>query len=181
MSAPLTPTTRDRFDLDRLAEELAEREGNDGGGSSDAALALPVFTPLARDNEYLSAEQFDVERFLLSRIAYSDLPDLRGELREYLGALKEELVQLINDDYEAFISLSTDLRGEGETLERLQQPLGGLKDVVLVSAHTCACNVGNRAHGPRCFFVRPRNQNSLGFKGQLKPSSSSGLPFGMRR
>jgi conserved oligomeric Golgi complex subunit 2 len=132
MSTAILSPTRDRFELDRLAEELAKREGANATADASAA-ALPIFIPLARDNLYLSAEEFDVEEFLLSRIAHSDLPDLRAELREYLGTLKEELVQLINDDYEAFISLSTDLRGEGETLVRLQQPLGELKNAILVS------------------------------------------------
>jgi len=41
-------------------------------------------------------------------------------------------VQLINDDYEAFISLSTDLRGEGTRLERLKWPLADLRSQTLV-------------------------------------------------
>ncbi|KAL1672422.1 hypothetical protein EV122DRAFT_271632 [Schizophyllum commune] len=50
-----------------------------------------------------------------------------------MATLKEELVRLINDDYEAFISLSTDLQGEGVRLERLKQPLGDIKAQVLES------------------------------------------------
>jgi hypothetical protein len=79
----------------------------------------------------LSAETFDAEEFLLERRKIA-LPDLRAELRQYLAELKEELVKLINDDYEAFISLSTDLRDEGARLERLRQPLANLKANVLV-------------------------------------------------
>ncbi|EEB92639.1 hypothetical protein MPER_08821, partial [Moniliophthora perniciosa FA553] len=56
--------------------------------------------------------------------------DLRVELRDYLSNLKEELVQLINDDYEAFISLSTDLKGEGVRLTNLKSPLAGLKQEI---------------------------------------------------
>ncbi|EEC00101.1 hypothetical protein MPER_00021, partial [Moniliophthora perniciosa FA553] len=73
---------------------------------------LPVYVSLSHDNPYLTAETFDVEEVLLSR-SHTSLQDLRVELRDYLSNLKEELVQLINDDYEAFISLSTDLKGEG--------------------------------------------------------------------
>ncbi|KAF7297555.1 Conserved oligomeric Golgi complex subunit 2-like [Mycena kentingensis (nom. inval.)] len=121
-------TSRANHDeLQRLAEELAEREkGNEG------SYDLPIYVPLAHDNPYLTSEEFDVEAFLLSR-AHTSLPDLRSELRDYLSTLKEELVKLINDDYAAFISLSTDLRGEGERLERLKLPLEGLKAEVLVS------------------------------------------------
>ncbi|RDX43273.1 hypothetical protein OH76DRAFT_1487966 [Lentinus brumalis] len=40
-------------------------------------------------------------------------------IRDYVAALKEELAKLLNDDYEAFISLSTDLRdGIKEKLDR---------------------------------------------------------------
>jgi hypothetical protein len=151
MAALQSPSaTRDRFDLERLADELAAREENAAGPSTsrltnggdasppppplpDHALrALPVFVPLSHDEPHLSAPGFDVERFLLSRAAHAALPDLRAELREYHGALKEELVRLINDDYEAFISLSTDLQDEGATMERLRRPLGELRERMLV-------------------------------------------------
>ena len=128
---------RDPYQLDRLADELATRE------SSAAYAASPLYThdrpvleyhepvPLSHDNPHLSAESFDAEEFLLERRKIP-LTDLRAELRQYLAELKEELVKLINDDYEAFISLSTDLRDEGARLERLRSPLATLKANVLV-------------------------------------------------
>lgn len=126
------PSSRDPLDLERLAEELAARELSATRSSLSAeGHDLPVYVPLAHDNSQLSTETFNVEDFLLSR-AYTSLPDLRSELRNYLATLKEELVKLINDDYEAFISLSTDLRGEGARLERLKWPLGGLRSEILV-------------------------------------------------
>ncbi|KAI0744038.1 COG complex component [Daedaleopsis nitida] len=135
--------SRDPFELDRLAEELAARESSNrlnGVGTADddlppEARSLPVYVPLSHVDPYLSAETFDVEQFLLSR-AYTSLPDLRTELRDYLAALKEELVKLINDDYEAFISLSTDLRGEGTRLESMKRPLADLKARVLEARKT---------------------------------------------
>ena len=137
-------SSRDPYELDRLAEELATRESRKPSSShrpngsfedeeelSAAARDLPIYAPLSHDDPYLSAETFDVEQFLLAR-AYTSLPDLRTELRDYLATLKEELVKLINDDYEAFISLSTDLRGEGTRLEALKQPLADLRARILV-------------------------------------------------
>lgn len=121
--------TRDPFQLQRLADELPDDYGD--GRLLDSQHALPSYMPLSHDDPYLSAETFDVELFLQSR-SYTSLPDLRTELRDYLATLKEELVQLINDDYEAFISLSTDLRGEGTRLERLKWPLADLKSQTLV-------------------------------------------------
>ncbi|KAI0267134.1 oligomeric golgi complex component, COG2-domain-containing protein [Gloeopeniophorella convolvens] len=119
---------RDPFELERLADELEAREHSLDTPSHD----LPIYTPLAHNNPFFTADTFDVEGFLLSRV-HTSLPDLRAELRDYLAVLKEELVKLINDDYEAFISLSTDLRGEGTRLERLKWPLGDLKTQILES------------------------------------------------
>lgn len=122
-------TSRDPFELERLADELEAREHSFDAPAHD----LPLYPPLAHNNPFFTATTFNVEDFLLSRV-HTSLPDLRTELRDYLAVLKEELVQLINDDYEAFISLSTDLRGEGERLERLKLPLSGLKSQILVSS-----------------------------------------------
>ena len=120
---------RDPFQLQRLADELPDDDSDEK--PLDNQRALPTYKPLSHDDPHLSAETFDVELFLQSR-SYTSLPDLRTELRDYLATLKEELVQLINDDYEAFISLSTDLRGEGSRLERLRWPLKDLKSQTLV-------------------------------------------------
>ncbi|KAL5485251.1 hypothetical protein ACEPAI_7893 [Sanghuangporus weigelae] len=122
-------STRDPYELDRLAEELAAREATSIAERTSADVDLPELLPLSHDNKFLSAADFNVEEFLLSR-SNTSLPDLRTELREYLAKLKEQLVKLINDDYEAFISLSTDLQGEGARLERIKRPLGGLSSQI---------------------------------------------------
>lgn len=126
---PTPGTSRDPFELDRLADELEAREHSLDAPSHD----LPLYPALAHDNTFFTASTFNVEDFLLSRV-HTSLPDLRAELRDYLAILKEELVQLINDDYEAFISLSTDLKGEGARLERLKWPLSDLKSQILVGS-----------------------------------------------
>ena len=128
-------SSRDPFEFNRLAEELANRESRnetDDPSRHSASFDLPQLKPLSHDNEYLTAVDFNVEEFLLSR-SHMSLADLRAELREYLATLKEELVKLINDDYEAFISLSTDLKDEGSRLEHIKSPLDGMRSVVRVS------------------------------------------------
>lgn len=132
---------RDPFQLDRLAEELAARETSRPIQAStsdiDAQLTeLPDYGPLSHHNPLLTSPIFNVEEFLLSR-ARASLPELRTELRDYLSTLREELVQLINNDYEAFISLSTDLRSEGSRLRRMRGPLNALRDRVLVRWRGC--------------------------------------------
>ncbi|KAM6502244.1 COG (conserved oligomeric Golgi) complex component, COG2 domain containing protein [Amanita muscaria] len=120
-----SPLATDPFELDRLAHELELRESIRTDGDQQQH-ELPAYVPLSHDNPHLSAKSFNVQEFLLSR-SYSSLPDLRTELRDYLAKLKEELVQLINDEYEAFISLSTDLKDEGDRLQRIREPLGSLR------------------------------------------------------
>lgn len=127
-------SSHDPFELNRLAEELSVREKdttNPHGERRSDSVDLPQLQALTHDNEYLTSPEFNVEEFLLSR-SNTSLQDLRTELREYLAILKEELVRLINDDYEAFISLSTDLQGEGERLERIKWPLGELRSRIKV-------------------------------------------------
>lgn len=94
---------------------------------------LPSLLPLSHDHPMLSAsaDEWSVDDFLLTRL-HVPLEELRGELREYLGVLKEELGGLINDDYEEFISLGLGLRGEGSRLEDLKYPLEALKVEVQV-------------------------------------------------
>ena len=128
-----TVALNDPFQISRLAEELESRELRPSSSPNTPTYDLPLLAPLSHSNPHLTAPEFSIEEFLLSR-AHTSLPDLRSELRDYLGSLKEELVKLINDDYAAFISLSTDLRGEGVRLERLKYPLGMLKSEILVSS-----------------------------------------------
>lgn len=177
--APRSPTTNksnshDRFQLDRLAEELETRElkprpSTSSSASSHSSHDLPLFIPLSHSNPHLTATSFDVEQFLLSR-SHTSLPDLRSELRDYLGSLKEELVKLINDDYEAFISLSTDLRGEGARLERLRYPLGMLRNEILVyslvvpDSYSLTVLVGFKrraANHPRCYSGQAEKTSCL--------------------
>ena len=162
LRSPNALDSRDPFELDRLAEELAAREssaprrkanGLDDDELPEGAHDLPAYVPLSHDNKYLSAETFDVEQFLLSR-AYTSLPDLRTELRDYLATLKEELVKLINDDYEAFISLSTDLRGEGTRLESMKRPLADLKARVLVRSTYLVVSYSTSLNETTCGCMR---------------------------
>lgn len=157
----------------RLLEPLDT--GVNGGGTvdlsptprtsiSDQQHELPILAPLSHSHPQLtSTEPFDVDSFLLSRSNLS-LQDLRSELRGYLAELKEELVQLINDDYAAFISLSTDLKGEGVRLDRIHQPLGGLKDEIEV----CVSNGSTKA---RC-LTRPFPE--IARRASRRPSRSTG-------
>lgn len=106
-----------------------------GVASPTSDHVLPSLSPLSHANSFLNPDispEFDVESFLLSRAAHASLAEIRSEMRDYLADLKTELVQLINDDYGSFISLSTDLRGEGTRLDRLKFPLVGIEGEINV-------------------------------------------------
>ncbi|KDR75857.1 hypothetical protein GALMADRAFT_248589 [Galerina marginata CBS 339.88] len=153
-------SSRDPYRLDRLADELASRESsNFQDEATDNLPDLPEHVPLSHDDKYLTAEVFNVEEFLLAR-SHTSLPDLRVELRQYLAELKEELVKLINDDYEAFISLSTNLRDEGARLERLRHPLGSLKDKVLESKQELQA-IQNEIHNKLTKRTKLREEKAL--------------------
>lgn len=164
----------DPYQLERLAEELASRETNGQLQSSTSdnidalSASLPDYGPLSHHNPLLTGNVFNVEEFLISR-ARATLPELRAELRDYLSNLKEELVQLINNDYEAFISLSTDLRSEGSKLKRMRSPLGDLRARVLVSECPSLCGLYSRitrnqgrSYNPYRTIYKKNSTNVLG-------------------
>jgi COG2 N-terminal len=145
--------------LDRISTLIADTSGDDH--SSESNTDLPIVASLSHNDHYLSSSTFSVEDFLVSR-SHTSLPDLRQELRDYLGTLKEELVQLINDDYAAFISLSTDLQGEGARLERLKYPLKGVKREIDV------CVV--------CYCLELTTQTFAGILGTTEAYTRNGAP-----
>jgi hypothetical protein len=168
---------RDPYDLDRLADELVSRETKQRtvrNSFEDDVPELQEHIPLSHNDPHLTAEVFDVEAFLLER-KHIALPDLRAELRQYLAGLKQELVELINDDYEAFISLSTDLHDEGTRLERLKQPIASLKANVIVS-----CSLRN-IFSSSSFRLRNQRKSWRQFKGLFTVSSGIELNFAKNR
>jgi hypothetical protein len=106
--------------------------------TSKPSLDLPALEPFSHDHPLLSQDTFNPDDLLQSR-SHVPLEELRGELRSYLGVLREELVQLINEDYEEFISLGVGLRGEVGRLQRLEGPLDELQQEVKVRPDAGRC------------------------------------------
>ena len=55
------------------------------------------------------------------------LETLRGELQSHVSVLKSKLVEVINEDYNDFVSLSTKLVSVDGAVLRMQKPLLELK------------------------------------------------------
>lgn len=101
-----------------------------GGGSeshsSDDEDNLPYPEALPR-SDFLS-KHFDAPTYL-STLAdrHQTLEDLRTDLRERSQALSQELLDLVNTNYEQFLSLGSDLKGGDEKVEDVRVGLLGFK------------------------------------------------------
>ena len=102
--------------------------GSDGSGSefdgNDSSLPFPK--PLAR-SAFLEPD-FDPTTFLANLSdRYQTLEDLRNELRELSQSLSKELLDLVNDNYQEFLSLGSTLRGGEEKVEEIRVGLLGFQ------------------------------------------------------
>src|ERR1700733_10319554 len=101
-----------------------------GGGSeshsSDDEDNLPYPAALPR-GDFLTKD-FDAPTYL-STLAdrHQTLEDLRTDLRERSQALSKELLDLVNTNYEQFLSLGSDLKGGEEKVEDVRVGLLGFQ------------------------------------------------------
>jgi hypothetical protein len=101
-----------------------------GGGSesvsSDDEDNLPYPEALPR-SDFLSPN-FDAPTYLSTLSdRHQTLEDLRSDLRERSQALSKELLDLVNTNYEQFLSLGSDLNGGEEKVEDVRVGLLGFK------------------------------------------------------
>ncbi|KWU42557.1 COG complex component [Rhodotorula sp. JG-1b] len=91
---------------------------------------LPDAPPIS--HSLLASPDFDASSFLLAR-RLTPLDQLRSELREYLASLKQSLVGVINDEYEAFIGLSLGLKQAhvSQSLARVRKPVLQVRNEVV--------------------------------------------------
>ncbi len=84
----------------------------------DFLTTLPFPKPLNRDS--FSAEDFEIDEFLCSSYQYKTLDDLKGELSTLQKKIKQELVDLVNNDYIDFINLGKSLEGGGAKVDDIK-------------------------------------------------------------
>lgn len=97
-----------------------------GDVSSDDEDNLPYPEALRR-SDFL-APNFDASTYLSTLSdRHQTLEDLRSDLRERSQALSKELLDLVNTNYEQFLSLGSDLKGGEEKVEDVRVGLLGFK------------------------------------------------------
>ncbi|KAL8998912.1 MAG: hypothetical protein Q9169_002131 [Polycauliona sp. 2 TL-2023] len=99
----------------------------DGSDSDDSGEDnLPYPQPLAR-SAFLTPE-FDPHTYLSTlRNRHQTLEDLRSDLRSRSQEISKELLDLVNENYEDFLSLGSSLRGGDEKIEEVRLGLLGFK------------------------------------------------------
>lgn len=107
-----------RFYFGASDDSGSEFDGNDSN--------LPFPKPLSR--AAFLEPNFDPAAFLASLSdRYQTLEDLRNELRELSQSLSKELLDLVNNNYQDFLSLGSTLRGGEDRIEEVQVGLLGFQ------------------------------------------------------
>ncbi|OXV07490.1 hypothetical protein Egran_04745 [Elaphomyces granulatus] len=139
----------------------SNHDDNDSGSDIDGnVFDLPFPKPLSRTS--FLAPDFDPATFLASLTnRHQSLEDLRQELRDLSQSLNKELLDLVNQNYQAFLSLGGALRGGEEKVEEVRVGLLGFqRDVTALRAKVDA--------------RRQDVENLLGEKKQLRANANLG-------
>ncbi|VDQ04773.1 unnamed protein product [Trichobilharzia regenti] len=98
-------------------------------------------------------DDFNSDDFILEQHCRGiSLERLRDDLLQYSNILKSSLIELINQDYADFVSLSTNLVGLDKSINTIAKPLKQLQAYISVSqlflcAYIYVCNL------PPSYFV----------------------------
>lgn len=115
-----------KFYLPSDTSTPARRTSTDTYSTSSDEDTLPYPTELPR-SDFLSPT-FNAATYLSSlRNRHQTLEDLRSDLRQRSQLLNKELIDLVNSNYEEFLSLGGDLKGGEEKVEGLKVGLLGFE------------------------------------------------------
>lgn len=105
-----------------------------GSDFDEDTSGLPFPKPLSRSS--FLAPDFDPATFLSSLTnRHQTLEDLRLELRDLSQTLNKELLDLVNENYQDFLSLGSVLKGGEEKVEEVRVGLLGFqRDVAAIQA-----------------------------------------------
>ena len=68
-------------------------------------------------------EEFNPEQFLAKYAVSCDLDDLKNDLAEFVSRCENAIMNIMNTDYESFVSLAMRLKGLKEKLHAIRSPL----------------------------------------------------------
>lgn len=102
---------------------------NSSSSSDDGDVPLPFPAALPR-SDFLAADFQPAEYLSSLPQRHQTLEDLRSELRERSSAISAELLELVNNNYTAFLSLGDNLRGGDEKTEDVKVALLGFRRAV---------------------------------------------------
>ncbi|KAK9498617.1 hypothetical protein O3M35_003210 [Rhynocoris fuscipes] len=91
----------------------------------------PGPTDLCFDCNAFTKETFQVDQFLQEHRNKANLEVMRDNLGIYLKVLRSAMIDLINKDYADFVNLSSNLIGLDKAINRIQTPLGQLKEELM--------------------------------------------------
>ncbi|KAL4443325.1 hypothetical protein ABPG75_011062 [Micractinium tetrahymenae] len=107
----------------------------EGGAAVEAATAETASLSLADSSlplwfkpELFVGPEFNPVAYVADLKRYVPLETLSSELHSHLDALKSKLVEVVNEDYNDFVSLSTKLVNVDGSLARMQRPLLELQE-----------------------------------------------------
>ncbi|KAK3185672.1 hypothetical protein K4F52_005537 [Lecanicillium sp. MT-2017a] len=99
--------------------------------SSDLEDDTPLPFPAALPRSDFLAPDFNPAEYLSALPhRHQTLEDLRSDLRDRSAAISAELLELVNSNSNAFLSLGTDLRGGGDKVEDVKVALLGFRRAV---------------------------------------------------
>jgi hypothetical protein len=96
-------------------------------GDDDAPLPFPEALPRS---DFLASEFRPAEYLSALPHRHQTLEDLRSDLRERSAAISAELLELVNSNYTAFLSLGSELRGGDDKVEDVKVSLLGFRRAV---------------------------------------------------
>lgn len=102
---------------------------NSSSDEDDGDAPLPFPSALPR-SDFLAADFQPAEYLSSLPQRHQTLEDLRSELRERSSAISVELLELVNNNYTAFLSLGDNLRGGDEKIEDVKVALLGFRRAV---------------------------------------------------
>ncbi len=108
--------------------DAAKFSGKGAGGAGAGASTSGGEAGQKREGD--SEDHADVHKYIDELRLYVPTEKIQAELRQLLANLKQELVDLINRDYDDFVNLSTNLVDVNSSVDRIRRPLEELRSTL---------------------------------------------------